>query len=424
MSQHKTKTIFTLGFALFAMFFGAGNLILPPFIGLKTGDEWYLAMSGFISSGILGPFLGVLVIVLFGGTFIKFGSRISKNLAVITGASIMLCIGPLVAIPRTGATTYEVGILPLLPEASAILCSIIYFAIVFVLSISPSKIVDIIGKFLTPLLLIVLLLLIVAGVVNGAQSFHQEMIDQPSFAYGFIEGYQTLDVLAAVVFASLIIEGAKRKGFVEVKQQRNIVIYSGILSVTCLIVIYGGLMYLGSIATNVNPDISRTELLIHISKSVLGHYGTMVISLAISLACLTTSIALTTSFAEFFRDLFNNKVSYRFLITICIIVSAIFSVLGVDSIIEYAGAILNFVYPIVLVMIIYMLIFGNNITSNKPYLSAVLVTIVISILNLLINFNIIPDILVSFPLRAYGVEWVLPSLLGFGVGMLLTKRAV
>jgi len=418
MSQHKTKTIFTLGFALFAMFFGAGNLILPPFIGLKTGDEWYLAMSGFISSGILGPFLGVLVIVLFGGTFIKFGSRINKTLAVIAGASIMLCIGPLVAIPRTGATTYEVGILPLFPEASAILCSIIYFAIVFVLSISPSKIVDIIGKFLTPLLLIVLLLLIVAGVVNGAQSFHQEMIDQPSFAYGFIEGYQTLDVLAAVVFASLIIEGAKRKGFVEVKQQRNIVIYSGILSVTCLIVIYGGLMYLGSIVTNVNPDISRTELLIHISKSVLGHYGTMVISLAISLACLTTSIALTTSFAEFFRDLFNNKVSYRFLITICVIVSAVFSVLGVDSIIEYAGAILNFVYPIVLVMIIYMLIFGNNITSNKPYLSAVLVTIVISILNLLINFNIIPDIMVSFPLRAYGVEWVLPSLLGFGVGML------
>lgn len=422
MNKHKTQTIFTLGFALFAMFFGAGNLILPPFIGLQSGEEWYLAMAGFISSGILGPFLGVLAIVLFGGTFLRFGSQINKTLAIVMGAAIMLCIGPMVAIPRTGATTFEVGVLPIFPNASPIIFSIIYFGIVFFLCISPSRIVDIIGKFLTPLLLIALLVLIIAGIINGTNDFHHELIDQPSFAYGFIEGYQTLDVLAAVVFASLIIESAQKKGFTDVKSQHNIVILSGILSVSCLIIIYGGLMYLGAISNITNPDISRTELLISISKSVLGDYGTMVISLAIGLACLTTSIALTTSFAEFFRDLFKQKISYRFLVTICTLVSGFLAVFGVDSIIGYAGAILNFVYPVVLVMIVYMLIFGRRVTSKTPYLTTVLVTILISLLNLFINLNIIPDVLASFPFRSYNIEWILPSILGFGIGFFLVKN--
>ncbi|HUH25264.1 MAG TPA: branched-chain amino acid transport system II carrier protein, partial [Flavobacterium sp.] len=154
----------------------------------------------------------------------------------------------------------------------------------------------------------------------------------------------------------------------------------------------------------------------------LGDYGTMVISLAIGLACLTTSIALTTSFAEFFRDLFKQKISYRFLVTICTLVSGFLAVFGVDSIIGYAGAILNFVYPVVLVMIVYMLIFGRRVTSKTPYLTTVLVTILISMLNLFINLNIIPDVLASFPFRSYNIEWILPSILGFGIGFFLVKN--
>ena len=166
MQNKSSIVILTLGFALFAMFFGAGNLILPPYIGLLAKDNWVEAILGFAASGIVAPFLGIIAVLKSGDSFTDLGKRVNLKLALALATIIMLCIGPIVAIPRTGATTFEVGILPLMPEASAIWSSIIFFAIVLVLSISPSKIVDIIGGYLTPLLLILLTILVVIGILN------------------------------------------------------------------------------------------------------------------------------------------------------------------------------------------------------------------------------------------------------------------
>lgn len=203
--KNKISTAITLGFALFAMFFGAGNLILPPFIGLKTGDQWFTAIAGFFTTGIVSPFLGVLTVVLFGTSFTDLGRKVNPKLVTILALLIMLCIGPLVAIPRTGATTYEIGIKPLFPEFNNILFSLIFFGIVLALSITQSKIVDIIGNFLTPFLILSLGVLVTVGLLNPtAATENTGVTAQESFIFAFHEGYQTLDVLASVIFAGII----------------------------------------------------------------------------------------------------------------------------------------------------------------------------------------------------------------------------
>ena len=303
----KNGAILTLGFALFAMFFGAGNLILPPYIGLISGDKWGIAIVGFSITAILAPFLGILAVVISGKSFTDLRAYLPERIGILIQLLIILCIGPLIAIPRTGATTFEVGIQPIFPDFSNILFAVIFFSIIAFLSISPGKIVDVIGKYLTPLLMIALFVLIVWGVIQPV-SMPKEIAlsNKEVFKKSFLEGYQTLDVLAAVIFAGIIISTAIEKGFTSINQRIKATILSGVIATTALLFIYGGLLYLGAISGYpIENNLSRTALLLYISQSIFGVEGAYVISIAMSLACLTTAIALTSATASFFQEITN-----------------------------------------------------------------------------------------------------------------------
>src|SRR5690606_2003724 len=165
----------------------------------------------------------------------------------ILGTIIMLCIGPLIAIPRTGATTFEVGILPTFPNFNPIVSAILFFGLTWILSISPSKVVDIIGNVLTPLLLILLFILIVIGIFNPSTDFSTTALNATeAFKFGFVEGYQTVDMLASLVFAGIIIGAAQSKGYIKMNDKSTVVVSSGIISSVCLIFIYVGLLYLAA----------------------------------------------------------------------------------------------------------------------------------------------------------------------------------
>ena len=430
MQNKSIMVILTLGFALFAMFFGAGNLILPPYIGLLAKENWFEAILGFATSGIIAPFLGIIAVLKSGDSFTDLGKRVNLKLALVLATIIMLCIGPIVAIPRTGATTFEVGILPLMPEASPIWSSIFFFGIVLTLSISPSKIVDIIGSYLTPLLLLLLAILVIVGILNPAVIPHSSNIGaSQDFAMAFQEGYQTMDVLASVVFAGIIISAAKQKGFVNLKERTNIVLKSGILAMGCLLFIYGGLIYLGATTDyQYTETSSRTQLLLHISTSVLGEYGTLAISVSMALACLTTAIALTCAVGTFFAELTNNKFGYVEAVITCTLMSTLFSINSVADIMAYAGSILGFVYPITFALVIYVVLFGNKITQKLPYVVALLITTFISAFRVLEHFNIAATEINYFkgfiPLGNHNLEWVVPSFIGFIITYLITKNKV
>ncbi|MFV0149927.1 branched-chain amino acid transport system II carrier protein [Empedobacter falsenii] len=426
MRNRKLNNVLTLGFALFAMFFGAGNLLLPPMIGVEVGSNYFVAMLAFGLTGILLPFTGILSVVFSGNNFNDLGNRVDKRLAAILGTIIMICIGPLIAIPRTAATTFEVGIKPFFPTLDPIWGSMIFFAITILLAIRPSKVVDVIGNYLTPVLLVLLFLLITMGILNPTADFMpSELTMMQSFSKGFIEGYQTLDVLASVIFAGIIIAAARNKGYTDTKSKSQIVIISGLLSTTCLLFVYGGLIYLGATSGETNPTITRAELLIEISRNILGHYGLIAIALCMAFACLTTSIALTSAVGTFFGRLTNGKLSYSVLVVLCTLISFGLSIKGVDEIINFAYPPLAFVYPITITLVIYIVLFGKIVKSKTPFVFALLASTIIAILGLLKLLGYFDESTVSslnkIPFFEYDLGWVVPSIIGFGFGLLIDK---
>lgn len=414
----KTRDIITIGFALFAMFFGAGNLLLPPYIGIQIGDHVWTTILAFGLTGILLPFLGILSVVSAGERFEDLGAKIHPLLSPILGTTIMLCIGPLIAIPRTAATTYEVGILPSFPESTPVWTSISFFLVTLALTIRPTRVVDIIGNILTPLLLILLILLILIGIISPSNDYGETNLSQgEAFTLGFVEGYQTLDVLASVIFAGIIIAASRAKGYHTTKSKMQVVITAGILSSFFLFVIYGGLVYLGAVSGITDMSIMRSELLLHISHSELGQYGTIAIAIAIALACLTTAIALVSAFGNFFSSLTKNALSYELLVTICCIASCVLSITGVDNIITFAYPILSFVYPIAITLVLYYIFFARIVRNRKPYIAALLASTVIAVFYLLRQLELIDNemivLLNRIPLFQYELGWVTPSAVAF-----------
>lgn len=417
--KNKLGTAVTLGFALFAMFFGAGNLVLPPFIGLQSGDEWFAAVSGFFTTGIIAPFLGVLTVVLFGTSFTDLGKKVNPTIVTVLALLIMLCIGPFVAIPRTAAATFEIGIQPAFTGFNPVVFSVLFFSVVFFLSVSQSKIVDIIGNFLTPFLIISLGILVILGLLNPpAIALETDLSAQQSYVYAFHQGYQTLDVLASVIFAGIIISAAIDKGFTNANERFKITVFAGLISMLALLFIYGGLIYLGAHSgISVSQEISRVDLLLSISRAVMGTNGTVVISIAVALACLTTAIALTAAMGSFIDKLTKGKISYRVAVILTCIVSGYFSVKSVDEIIEYAVVILSFVYPITFTLILTLLFFGKIIFSKSPYIAAIATAGVVASLTVFKHFGLFSeqiDVLNTWlPLSEHELGWVLPSFLAF-----------
>ncbi|MGM9532848.1 branched-chain amino acid transport system II carrier protein, partial [Intestinibacter sp.] len=241
----KNKDIIITGFALFAMFFGAGNLIFPPYLGVITGEKFLIGFLGFIIADVGLSLLAILASAKSNGDTEIVFKRAGKKFALILGSAIMICLGPLLAIPRTAATTFEMGIVSIMPNFNPILFSIIFFSITLVLTIKPSKVVDIIGSYLTPALLVCLLLIIAVGIINPIGNIDKAAI-QNVFSEGILQGYQTLDALGAICLSAVLIKSLAQKGYKEEKDRIDILLKAGVVAAIGLTVVYGGLTYLGA----------------------------------------------------------------------------------------------------------------------------------------------------------------------------------
>lgn len=427
MNRKTFTDVIVVGFALFAMFFGAGNLIFPPSLGLLSGDKWIFSLIGFLLTGIGMPLLGIIAVSKSGGTIEQFAGKVSPTFAKILGTIIMLAIGPLLAIPRTGATTFEMGIKPILPNANPVLVSIIFFAISLFFVVSPSKVIDSIGKILTPILLVTIGIIIFKGVTTPVGTLAATGITNP-FSKGFTEGYQTMDALGSIVLTSIVIGGIISKGYTQHKQQMKLTILSGIVAAVGLLVVYGGLMYLGATASSTYPaDIAKTDLIIGVTGQLLGTWGKAALGLTVGLACLTTAIGLTATAGEFFNKLSNNKISYRTIVIIITVFSAIVSNAGVETIINFAVPLLVTVYPVAIVLIVLSM-FDNFIKNRGVYVGAVFGALFVSLFDALaavgINITSVKAIIGMLPLAEQGFYWLVPAVIGAFIGSILFRSKV
>ena len=427
MNKKTFTDVIVVGFALFAMFFGAGNLIFPPSLGLIAGDKWSIALIGFLLTGVGMPLLGILAVSKSGGTMENFAGKVSPTFAKILGTVIMLAIGPLLAIPRTGATTFEMGILPIFPNASPILVSAIFFAITLFFVISPSKVIDSIGKVLTPVLLITIGFIIFKGVTTPVGELAVTNLENP-FSRGFTEGYQTMDALGSIVLTSIVIAGLIAKGYTEQKQQMKLTVLSGIIAATGLLLVYGGLAYLGATAVNIFPaDMGKTDLIINITALLLGDFGKIALGLVVGLACLTTAIGLTATAGEFFNKLTNNRVSYRTIVILITVFSAIVSNAGVETIVSFAVPLLVTVYPVAIALIV-LSIFDGFIKSRGVYIGAVFGALLVSLFDALaaigVNISSVQGIIGMLPFSTQGFGWIAPAVVCALIGALLFRDKI
>lgn len=409
---NERKDVIVIGAALFAMFFGAGNLIFPPAIGLASGSEWVMSLLGFLVTGIGLPVLGVLAVSKAGGTIFQFAGKVNSTFGKIFATIVILAIGPLLAIPRTGATVYEIGIKPMFPTVSPLLVAAIYFTITWIFVIKPSGVIDKVGKILTPVLLAILALVISCGVFKPMGAVAHMGLTNP-FSFGFLSGYQTMDTLGSIVMGGLILNALLEKGYTKPKDQMRLTMKAGLIAGACLGLVYGGLLFLGASGSMVfASDIARTDLVIGITNKVLGSFGQIGMCVAVSAACLTTSIGLTAIVGDFFENLSEGKLQYKYIVTFTCLFSVGVAVLGVEQIVKVAVPLLVLVYPIAITLILMNMMSGY-IKYESAYKGAALGAFIVGLYDALTALNInMGGVKVAFdslPFASNGFAWVVPT---------------
>ncbi|EQG65064.1 branched-chain amino acid transport system II carrier protein [Clostridioides difficile DA00154] len=412
------RDIFIVGFALFSMFFGAGNLMFPPFLGMESGKDWLIPLIGFVVADAGIAMLVIIATARWKGSMDDVLRRAGKGLARVMSVAALACLALLV-IPRTCATTYEMGIMPIFgdhgPVAKAVF-SIIFFGLTLAFTIRSSKVIDIIGKYLTPALLLVLFVLIVKGIISPAGPMSPEhMIDKNLFGEGISQGYQTMDALGAASMATIMLMSIIAKGYTSDKDQIGMTIKAGFVACVFLAVVYGGLTYLGAtVSTLYDTSIPQASLLVEITSILLyGQVGKVILGVIVALACLTTSTGLTASISTYFEGI--SKASYKQLVIGICVASMLISNLGVDSIIAISVPILQTIYPVLLAIVV-MELAGKHIKNDNAFKGAAYVTLVISLLSAINGMTGAVPFIQSLPLAGLGFNWVIPAILGGIVG--------
>lgn len=420
--------ILPIGLMLFASFFGAGNLIFPPALGQSAGVNFLPAAAGFCTTGVGIPLLGIIAIGLLRASnpealALPVHPKFAKALIVVT----VLTIGPFFAIPRTGAVSFDVGILPFISaenyDLGLALYSLFFFVVTYFLSVNPSKIVDWVGKILTPLLLISIAILVVQVFMHPMGESQQAGGYYASMPYlkGFQEGYYTMDLLATMLFGTVVIDSIKVRGISEGSVLTRTCIMAGIIAAVLLAAIYFSLTYTGATSVAVfGVSDNGAIALSSIANYYMGTAGNVVLCLMIFFACLTTSIGLTVSAGSYLEQVLKYKMQYQRIAAIICIFSFAVSNVGLTKIISLSVPVLCLLYPIVIVLVMMAFM---PVKRACVYRSTLAFTIVFAIIDGL-NAAGVPmktaealfkDVI---PFYSAGFGWFVPSIVGLVLGIL------
>ena len=409
--NEKSKMDFmVIGFAIFSMLFGAGNLIFPPFLGFLTGSAWMVGFLGYVLADIILGVSGIMTSLNHNyeeNGAISIASRVDKRLGLLLGIIMITCIGPAVAIPITGAITFEISVLPLFPSFNPLVFSIIFFGITLAFTITKSKVIDVIGKVFTPILLIALAILIIKGIISPIGDMSQTpAISGSVFGEGLAQGYQTMDALGAVALASLVMGSILSKGYTDKKEKRKILVKSNVVAALFLILVYGGLCYIGATAsTTLNVNLGQTGLLTTLTYLIMGNFGKVLLAIIVFFACLTTSVGLTSVAAGFYEEVSGGRLNYKVLVVAICVISTIISTMGVSTIIMVAGPLLDIIYPAAVTLIVLTLM-SSKVKSNAVFNISSIVAALFGVMNVLKV-----EVVQSLPLSEVGLNWILPVLI-------------
>ena len=401
---------------LFGMFFGAGNLTFPPQLGFESGGHFWPAIAGFVLSGI-----GIAILTLVIGTLNPKGyiheisQKISPKFALVYLAVLYLSIGPFFAIPRTAAAAFSIGFSPLIGSGHTSLWlfvfTVIYFALALWIAMNPSKILDSIGRILTPVFAIMIVMVIVAGALKyGAHSPQDasQAYQASAFGKGFLEGYNTLDALASVAFSVVVV------GFV----------------VTLLFgALYLGLAFLGNhfplqVAGLPKDANIGASVLSQATQAIFGPAAQIFLAIMVTVTCFTTTAGLIVATGEFFHKAFP-KVSYKAYAILFTLIGFAIANLGLNNIIAFSVPVLLILYPITITIV--MIVIANKFVAlSKPGMQVtVAVVTLIALLSVLgSQFELAGlNALINFlPLSGASLPWLIPAILCILLSLVLPDK--
>ena len=421
--MNKKKEIWIAGFALFSLFFGAGNLILPPTLGVKSGLDWWIVVIGFVLTAVTIPILAIFAHAKLQGTLYDFGKKVSPFFSTVY-CLLIYTIAIAIPSPRTASVTHEMAIHPFF-GTSSLLTSSIYFLLVFIFAVNRSKIISLIGKFLTPIIVLILLVIIVIAIFTSSGIVNPSTFTTP-FVDGILEGYQTFDAIGGVVVGAVIIISLNLRGHTSFEAKKELITKAGFIAGTGLFLVYGGLILSGSLfSATFAENATRIEVLSGLGTKTLGNFGAAFLSISVALACFTTAVGIVTGTADYIKGIFKgSKTAYIATAAIASVIGIIVGSYQVDFIITLAVPALMFLYPITIVLILLNIV-PNKYGTKLVFRGVVLITFIFSItdfLGFIIPRENLTGIKSIIPLAEFSLGWVIPAFLVFAGLNLVQKK--
>ncbi|MCM5704784.1 branched-chain amino acid transport system II carrier protein [Larsenimonas salina] len=428
----KPTDTLALGLMTFALFLGAGNLIFPPQVGQQAGTDFWPAALGFLTTGVGLPVLGIVAVAVAGGGLDRILSPIPKAAATLFGLCIYLSIGPMFAMPRTATVAYNMGAAPFLEDPSAYVQPLyvgVFFLIAVSLSLMPGRLVDVVGKWITPILIALLAILAGATLLFPQGDFGLPSPDwhRSPFAKGVQSGYLTMDMLASMVFGILITNAIRNKGIEAPARITRYTLSAGAIAGVCLAAVYLPLAFMGATSHEVAPNAESGALIPAYVDALLGPTGGIILAVVITLACLTTAIGLLTACGEYFNRLIP-AVPYRVIIVALGISGIAVALQGLGTLIQVSVPVLSALYPLAIVVIALSLIRPWLSHPARMFNAALAITLPFGVLEGLhaagkLSTLGLASMYEALPLSDDQTVWLLPALIGIGLGLALQKRA-
>ncbi|WP_419209298.1 branched-chain amino acid transport system II carrier protein [Photobacterium leiognathi subsp. mandapamensis] len=425
----KVTDIIALGFMTFAFFLGAGNIIFPPLAGQLAGENMLSAMSGFLVTAVGLPLVGIIAVAMAGGGWQGLTRDLPSKVATLMAVLIFIIIGPAFAAPRTGLVAYEMAVKPFLSadagQASLTTFSVIFFAIALFFAWSRGKLIDMIGKFLTPALFIVLAVLAIAVFVNPQASIvaAQGEYAMQAFTKGFLEGYNTMDTFAALMFGMLIVDVIRSKGICDEKTTCTYLIYAGLIAAAGLAFVYISLFYLGATSSTVAPNAGNGGVILTAYVMALfGAPGQVILSAIVLLACLTTAIGLISACADYFSSL--TPMSYKKWAVVLAVICAVVANVGLNQLIALSVPVLFALYPVAIALVALTLVRKWLPNPRLAYRVVLLVSFIFSMIDVAKYLKFDVSMFSSLPLFNYGMAWVLPTLVALVITRFIGGKAM
>ena len=429
MTRLKGFDLLALGFMTFSLFLGAGNIIFPASAGMASGEHIWSAAFGFLLTGVGLPLLTVIALARVGGGMPALTSPIGKAAGIALAVAVYLAIGPLFATPRTAVASFEIGIAPFTGDDKGALFAytLVFFALVLLLVLFPGRLIDSLGKLITPVLILALVLLGCAAVFYpaGPVGVANEAYAQAPLAKGFLEGYLTMDALGALVFGIVIATAIRDRGVTDASLVTRYSVIAVLIAALGLALVYLSLFYLGATSQSIaaGGENGGKILTLYVQQN-FGTPGNLLLAVVICLACLTTAVGLMTACGEYFSELLGT--SYRWTATAFVLVSLVVSNQGLNQLISVSVPVLVGLYPLAIVLVALSLADRLWLSPRRVFVPVMAVTLVFGLADGLTAAKLqdwVPQIFSRLPFAELNMGWLLPALATLALAVVYDRLA-